>query len=336
MRLAGISAVALVTVGVALVFAANIATKRLVIKDNANPAKRLILVKSTDAALVFAAGDDPISNGAAIHVYSAVEDFCLSLAGGAGWTNMGGTKWKYLNTSTKTLVLQGNAKLVAKIKSQSTYSLAGSPQGAVNVQVQIGNGPRSCMRCSAPKKDTTAKFIASLCAPATCDPEPSTCNPPTTTSTTTTVTTSTTTTTCGSPLGAFVKGALTPTLGRFNYNLTLGLAGANAACNINFPGTHACTYAELTSAATTDLCLLKDTAMNPVNSFWAIDGAAPPLQQCNDDAIGGSGLNWEYGTAHTASRGNKVALTNNSGVLLPLQVSVQCNISGTSNVGCCQ
>ncbi len=133
-----------------------------------------------------------------------------------------------------------------------------------------------------------------------------------------------------------VKGSLTATPGRFNYNLMLGLAGANAACNSNFPGTHACTYAELQSAPKSDLCNLKDTAANTVTSFWAIDGAQPPLQQCNDDAVGGSGINWEYATAHTASRGQKVALTNSTGVLGALQSSVQCNISGNSWVACCQ
>src|SRR5262245_37148434 len=109
-----------------------------------------------------------------------------------------------------------------------------------------------------------------------------------------------------------IKGALTATPGRFNYNLTLGLPGANAACNTNFPGTHACTYAELQAAPTGDRCQLKDTGANTVTSFWAIDSAAPPLQQCIDDKVGGSGLNWEYGTAHTASRGNKVPLTNST------------------------
>ena len=64
------------------------------------------------------------------------------------------------------------------------------------------------------------------------------------------VTTPPTTTTTTMPAGGtLLKGALTPTPGRFNYNATLGLPGANAACNTNFAGTHACTYAELQTAA---------------------------------------------------------------------------------------
>ncbi len=147
--------------------------------------------------------------------------------------------------------------------------------------------------------------------------------------------TTTTTTTIPPPSGgAVLKGALTATAGRFNYNNSLGLPGANAACGTNFPGTHVCTYAELQSAAKAgDLVGRKDTAGETVTSFWAIDSSQPPLQQCNDDV--NSGLNWEYATAHTMSRGQKVDLTNATGVLGPLQTSLQCNFS-TSWVGCCQ
>ncbi len=48
--------------------------------------------------------------------------------------------------------------------------------------------------------------------------------------------------------GPVFQGALTQTDGRFNYNLTLGLPGANAACNSSFAGTHACTLFELQCA----------------------------------------------------------------------------------------
>jgi hypothetical protein len=122
----------------------------------------------------------------------------------------------------------------------------------------------------------------------------------------------------------------------------LGLPGANAACNTNFAGTHACTYQELqTAAAAGDLKGLKDistpTPMT-VTSFWAIDSSAPALQQCNDDVS--SHLNWEYATAHTMSRGEQVALDNAAGTLGALQTSVQCNFGASgpesSWVACCQ
>jgi hypothetical protein len=66
-----------------------------------------------------------------------------------------------------------------------------------------------------------------------------------------------------------------------------------------------------------------------------IDPTAPILQQCNDDQVGGSDLNWEYGTADTPSRGRKVALTNATGVLGPVQTSIACNSGAKNWVGCC-
>jgi hypothetical protein len=151
--------------------------------------------------------------------------------------------------------------------------------------------------------------------------------------TTTTTTTSSTTTTT-SPSGSFVKGALASTPGRFNFNATLGLPGADAACNTNFSGTHACTYQELQGAAASDLAGLKDVTNTSVTSFWAIDSSADPLQQCNDDV--NSHQNWEYATAHTASRGEKVDLDNAAGTLGSLQTGLQCNFSGNAWVACCQ
>jgi hypothetical protein len=167
----------------------------------------------------------------------------------------------------------------------------------------------------------------------------------TTTTTSTSTTTSTTSTTCPAPAPPSIKGALTPTIGRFNYNLTLGLPGADAACSANFACTHACTYAELQAAESAgELAGLQDTAATPVTGFWAIDPTADPLTtQCHDDASfpcpGGicpPGHTWEYGTAHTPSRGQKVALNNGTGALGALQTGLQCNISGTAWVGCCE
>jgi hypothetical protein len=163
----------------------------------------------------------------------------------------------------------------------------------------------------------------------------------TTSSTVTTTTTGGTTTTTTMPSGGTVlKGALPATLGRFNFAGGIGLPGALTQCHTSFgASTHVCTYAELQSAETAgDLVGLKDTTNATVTAFWAIDNAAPILQQCNDDAPGtGSGLNWEYGTAHTASRGEKVSLNNGTGALGALQMSQQCALLGTPAwVGCCR
>ena len=162
------------------------------------------------------------------------------------------------------------------------------------------------------------------------------CEASTTTTTSTTIVTTTTSTTCPPPTGTVIKGSLTATAGRFNYMTMLGLPGANMACSTNFPGSHACSLQDLQAAPASDLACLKDTTNVPVTSFWAIDSTAPILQQCNDDSLGGTGLNWEYGTAHTASRGEQVPLNNTTGTLGAVQMSIQCNIAGTSWVGCCQ
>ena len=331
MRFVGMLAVALVTAYVASARADDVSAKTISIKDNANPAKRQVLVQSTDPAVTFSDAVDPVSSGAVLHLYSATDDFCVTLPAGAGWVNKKNKVWKYKNKATKSAAQIKNGKLLVMIKSGVTYSLSDDgTQGTVNAQVQFGAGTRFCLRCSGNKKDKTTKFLGKDCAAAACDPEPSACA-----ITTTTTIASTTTTTLPSA-GTVLKGALTATPGRFNYNLMVGLPGANSACNTSFPGTHACTVADLQNAeAAGDLVGLEDTGSNTVNSFWAIDGAQPALQQCNDDAVGGSGLNWEYGTAHTPSRGQKLPLTNATGTLGTLQSGLQCNLSGNSWVGCC-
>jgi len=342
-RLVGVSAALLLIASPALSGAANISTKKLLIKDNAVATKRQVSVLSKDAGVVFSAGDAPDANGASLHAYSATDDFCVilgpgTLAAGIGWKNTG-SAWKYTNKTTKNAAQIKNGKLLVKIKSNDTFTLADNgTQGAVNVQVQFGTGTRYCMRCSTPKKDDTSKFLAKDCAAAACDPEPSSCSSlvPTTTTTSTSTTTSTT-------APGMLVGSLTATPGRFNYNLTLGLAGADAACNTSFPGSHSCTLAGLQNTPASTLMGLKDTSNVTVTSFWAIDPAADPVTaQCFDDVMFNPntqpGHNWEYATAHTMARGQTVALNNSTGALGPLVTGQQCNFGvGSSNwVGCCQ
>jgi hypothetical protein len=321
----GISTLLLLTAAAAVARADDITTKKLFIKDSTDPAKRQIQVQSIDPNVLMSKVDDPGAHGASLHFYSATDNFCVILPAGTDWVNKNNKAWKYKNKTTKNAAQVKNGKFGIKIKSGVTYTLADNgTQGTVNAQVQFGTGTRYCMRCTGNKKDDVAKFLGSACAAATCDPEPSPCESEPNCANT--------------PTGLVVKGSLPSSLGRFNYDSHVGLQGAINACSSPpFAGAHPCTYQELLSAPTSDLACLKDTAnpSNPVTSFWAIDPNAPALQQCNDDAIGGSGLNWEYATAHTASRGQKVTLDPN-GVLGPLQTSVQCNIGGESWVACCQ
>src|SRR5436853_3115556 len=149
--LVGVSAASLLVIACpALSGAANVSTKKLLIKDNADAAKRQVGVLSKDTGVHFSAGDAPDANGASLHAYSATDDFCVILPPGAGWKNTG-SAWKYANKTTKNSAQIKNGKLSVKIKSGVTYTLADNgTQGAVNVQVQFGTGTRYCMRCSTP------------------------------------------------------------------------------------------------------------------------------------------------------------------------------------------
>ncbi len=337
--LIAVSAAVLVAASPALSPAANISTKKMMIKDG-GVGKRAIAVQSVDPAVLLTDGDDPGMNGATLHAYSATDDFCAVLPAGPNWKKTKSV-WKFADKATKNSAQIGDGKLSVKIKSSVTYTLADNgTQGAVNMQVQFGTGVKYCMRCSTPKKDTAKKYLAKACAAAPCDEEPPGC-PPTTTTTTTT---STTTTTCPS---VQVTGSLTVTIGHFNYNLMNGLPGANAACNSNFAGSHACTISELRCAPSSQLVGLKDTSNMTVMGFWAIDPTVNPLlEQCEDDVgFPCSGMppscppghTWEYATAHTMSRGQRVSLNNATGALGPLETSLQCNTFPPNNwVGCCQ
>lgn len=342
--LAGISAIGLVTFGATLAGAKDVSTNKIQIVDNATPAKRKVLVQSTDAGVLLSEGDNPAANGASLHLYSATDDFCAVLPSGDDWKTSPKTI-KFKDKGTKNSALIKDGKLQVKINSDVTYTLADNgTQGDVNALVQFGNGVRYCLRCSGNKKNDAKKFLGKGCVAAACAPEPSACPPvaPTTTTTTEAPTTSTTTTpastttTTTAPAGGTVLlGVLPATTGKFSYNLVPGIPGSDAACNTNFPGTHTCTYTELQAAeAAGDLVGIKDTTNASVTSFWAIDSTAAITNQCHDiptDTV------WNYQTAHTGNFGEQVALTNATGTLGPLKVGsadfVFC--LNSSWVGCC-
>jgi hypothetical protein len=333
-RFGSISAAAFMLASAALALADDVTAKKVLIKDNADSTKRQILVLSKDAGVTFAAGDTPSAGGASVHVYSATDAYCAVLPPGASWTNPGGDKWKFKDTTTKNIAQIKDGRILVKIKEDTlTYSLADNAppgQGAVNVQVQFGTGTRFCMRCGGTiLKDDAAKFLAKDCAAAACDAEPATCEPPNPTTTSTTSTTSTT-------IGSALKAVLPASSGRFNY-AGLGLPGADNACNAAIPGTTHCTYADLQAAeAAGDLDGITDTNGMTVTAFWAIDNTANAQVQCIDDTITGSNLNWEYATAHTGTYGSRVALDNAMGTLGALVVgNPGAPCLGSAWVGCC-
>jgi len=311
-------------------------TKLIIVDKGVNGAKAVFVAK--DGAVDKGTGTDATTIGATLNVTydngtdASTSGAFLAPAGSPNWVVNKPTVAKYVNKAAPS----GGGTKVSVIKPAKLLKLVGKNLGDTPIDILSQSGADSgTARTKYRITDSSTGFDSSFCSTfggcvwksiaggtgaklvckgGSADP---TCNGP-------------------PPPPSVLQGALTATPGRFNYNLTLGLPGANAACNSNFAGTHACSYAELQSAeAAGDLVGLQDTASQAVTSFWAIDNAAPPLQQCQDDAMGGSNLNWEYATAHTASRGSKVNLNNGTGALGPLQTSLQCNFSGSSWVGCC-
>jgi hypothetical protein len=166
------------------------------------------------------------------------------------------------------------------------------------------------------------------------------CAGPTTTSTSSTTlagTPSTTTTSSTMPPagGAVLKGVLPSTTGLFNFTPEQpGIPGADTRCNVEFPGTHSCTFAELQNAATAgDLAGVRDVDGTTVTSFWLIDASHPNEAQCNLTAAGPP-VRWQYQTVHTGVGGERVALDNATGNLGETATGLICFQS--SWVGCCQ
>ena len=288
----------------------------------------MLLLSLQASPVVAGCTNTQCTNAAAIaQARATIQETC-------GCTRAGQTHGKYNKCVKSTLKLANLTALIPDkacrklIMQCESASICGKPNAAVcctlkkngKLKASIAGKPTKC------KGSACGAFLGLFSTSDACATD-GTCAGPVTP----------TTTTIPSAGGAVLQGALIPTPGRFNFNLMLGIPGANSACNTSFPGTHACTYAELqTAAAAGDLDGLRDTAGTAVTSFWAIDSSQPGLQQCVDDVAGGSGLNWEYGTAHTPSRGQRVSLDNAAGTLGPLQSGVQCNIAGTSWVGCCK
>jgi hypothetical protein len=152
--------------------------KKMLLKGNADPSKRQILVVSRDPGVQFSEGDNPSVNGASVQVFSQTDNFCALLDPGPNWQNTG-TKWKFKDPVTKNLAQFGDGKMKVKIKSGITYDIADFPsqQGTVDVQVQFGTGTRYCMRCPGNTKDDATKFLGKDCVTTACGRDYSPCHP---------------------------------------------------------------------------------------------------------------------------------------------------------------
>ncbi|HEY2775993.1 MAG TPA: hypothetical protein VGK20_18275 [Candidatus Binatia bacterium] len=312
----------------------HITTKKILIKDNTDPAKRQLFGQSGDSLVLYSDAHAPGLNGATVHVWSATDSFCQLFESGPNWQDTG-KAWKYKNSDTKNQFTIQDKKLSFKIKSGVTYSLLdNTTQGTVHASVKTGGGTvEYCMTCiGANGKDTASQFNVTNCGIGSCAGEPAGCHPEATT------TSSTTTTTTTVP-SATVVGALLKSTGVFTYNMTLGLPGAQAACLSAFGGSaHACTYLELQGAEGNGSMMgLKDPSMNPVTDLWAIDPTRTDLEQCRD--ISTPTLHWHYGTFHTGAGGDSVLLNNATGQLgtyTPGDLPGGSGCNAAHWVACCQ
>jgi len=127
---------------------------------------------------------------------------------------------------------------------------------------------------------------------------------------------------------AIFQGALVRSNGRFTYQATVGIDGAEAECAAQYPGTHVCTIGELREAATAgELTGATDTGGNSVASFWAIDPTRADVDQCEVT------VPWDYSTAHTGQFADAVTLDNATGALGALQEDTLCGLQRW--IGCC-
>lgn len=341
-RVVAMSALAALVASAGVVRAEDVSAKKIQIKDHlTKPEKRQIQVQSADLGITPADVGDPGTNGASLHVYSATDDFCATLPAGAEW-KVKNDKWTYKSKVTKNSAQVKAGKLLVKIKSGVTFTLAdNTTQGTVNAQVQFGTGTRFCLKCPGNKKDEATKFLGKDCVAAPCDAEPPSCDPPGTTTTTSTTSAPTTTgapgttTTSTIPSGGVVlQGVLPSTTGLFNFTPgEPGIGGANTRCNVEFPGTHACTHAELLDAETAgDLVGIQSINGQTPTSFWLIDATHANNLQCNE-TLAGPPARWEYATVHTGVGGERLAFTAATGDLGATTSGLIC--FNSSWVGCC-
>lgn len=307
------------------------AVKLIVVDKGASGAKAVFVAK--DAAVGKGSGTNATTIGATLSVTydngvnSSTSGAFLAPAGSSNWVVNKTTVAKYVNKGAPT----GGATKVAVIKPSKLVKLVAKSLGDTPIDILSQSGDDTgTARTSYRITDSSTGFDSSFCSTFTgcawksiaggtgaklvckggaADP------------------------TCGGPIAppVVLQGALTATSGRFNYNLTLGVPGANAACNSAFAGTHACTFAELQSAETAgDLDGLKDTAAATVTSFWVIDATHLDTDQCNDSM--GSLQDWEYATAHTGVFAEIATLNNPTGDLGAAGGGICASMSW---VGCC-
>jgi hypothetical protein len=116
--------------------------------------------------------------------------------------------------------------------------------------------------------------------------------------------------------------------GYWNFGGTLGIAGADTACNTAFPGSAHCTRAQLEAIGAAGGIGATDTAGNPVTSLWVDDTTALDRDRCGS-ATGGDAP-WTYGSGHLGCDG--LSATVSGGSLNTIGIA---GCGSAHHVGCC-
>jgi hypothetical protein len=138
--------------------------------------------------------------------------------------------------------------------------------------------------------------------------------------------------TCTSTL--IYRGSLVPTTGRWAYNGVLGLTGADAACNANWPGSKGCSYTKLMAASMkvpSELVNAVDTNGTAVTSWW-VDDPNVGEGRCTSNA---DNAPWTYQTADQGHVGKFADLTPATGALGAFTMGTLPSCNQTRNVACC-
>jgi hypothetical protein len=138
--------------------------------------------------------------------------------------------------------------------------------------------------------------------------------------------------TCTSTL--IYRGSLPAGTGRWQYNGTLGIAGANALCEQHWPGSQICTYDKLLAASQkTPAETLNATDFNgaAVTSWW-VDDPAVTEGRCTSNA---DAIPWSYATADQGHVGKYVDLTPGTGAVSAFLTGTLPSCNQNRNVACC-
>lgn len=135
--------------------------KKIKIKDK-GPDKRQIQVQSKDVDVGYAEADNPVANGASLHVFSATDDICVSFPK-ANWEDTG-SQFKYKDDNNSVKIKDEQLKIKVKGPAPLHYTLDETTQGTVTAIFTAGTGQRWCMRCTTPSKDEPEKYQGKDCA----------------------------------------------------------------------------------------------------------------------------------------------------------------------------